>query len=381
MRYRDPFTVFARPLPSGKTIYYYRTYDEGGKRTTARSTGRTTRTAAKAYCRELMRQGRLVPSRDLTFAEYAANWWVYDRCHYIRSRLARGGSFSRTHADIQRLNLNKHILPVFGKVRLQQISSREIEAWLFSFKDKGLSNVTANRCLATLRIMLNEAHRLEYIDNNPIKAVKPLKEESGVKAVLSPPEVKKLFDMASSRNLWPNPVCYAANLLSACTGMRLGEIQALQVEEVHSDYVHVHRSLDRKYGLKDTKTHDVRDIPIPSIVSLCLEQLKSINPEGFVFSTNQGKSPVYHKTVTGALYKALEKIGIGEEERQKRNITFHSWRHFFNSTMRSRVPDSKLKLLTGHRSQEMTERYTHFNVKDYQDVKMIQEQIFLVECG
>jgi len=85
--------------------------------------------------------------------------------------------------------------------------------------------------------------------------------------------------------------------------------------------------------------------------------------------------------VTGALYKALEKIGIGEEERQKRNITFHSWRHFFNSTMRSRVPDSKLKLLTGHRSQEMTERYTHFNVKDYQDVKMIQEQIFLVECG
>jgi hypothetical protein len=27
----------------------------------------------------------------------------------------------------------------------------------------------------------------------------------------------------------------------------------------------------------------------------------------------------------------------------------------------------------------MTERYTHFNVRDFQDVKMIQEQIFLVE--
>jgi hypothetical protein len=125
MRYREPFTVFERRLSSGKTVFYYRTYDQGGKRTTARSTGQSTRTAAKAHCRELMRRGRLVPSLDLSFEEYATNWWVYDRCRYIQSRLARGGSFSRTHADIQRLNLRKHILPVFGKTKLRQITSRE----------------------------------------------------------------------------------------------------------------------------------------------------------------------------------------------------------------------------------------------------------------
>jgi len=135
MRYREPFTVFERRLSSGKTVFYYRTYDEGGKRTTARSTGRTTKTAAKAYCQELIRQGRLIPSQDLTFAVYAADWWVYNRCRYIQSRLARGGSFSRTHAYIQRLNLNKHILPVLGKTKLKQITSREIEAWLFSFNE------------------------------------------------------------------------------------------------------------------------------------------------------------------------------------------------------------------------------------------------------
>jgi len=57
MRYGEPFTVFARHLSSGKIVYQYRTYDKGGKRTTARSTGRTTKAAAKAYCRELMNQG------------------------------------------------------------------------------------------------------------------------------------------------------------------------------------------------------------------------------------------------------------------------------------------------------------------------------------
>lgn len=380
MRYREPFTVFARNTHSGKTIYYYRTYDTEGNRTTARSTGQTGKSAAKAYCWSLLKQERLIPSRDLSFAEYATDWWLYDKCRYIKSRLACGGSFSRMRADIQRMNLKKHILPVFGEKPLGNIKSGLIEVWLFSFKEKGLSNVTANRCLGTLRIMLNEAQRLEYIKHNPISAVKPLKAENNIKAVLSLPEVKMLFDMEKSRELWPNPVCYTANLLSACTGMRLGEIQALQVEDVHPDYVHVHRSLDRKYGLKDTKTHNARDIPIPTIASVCLEPLKKINPSGFIFSNDGGKTPVYHKTVTKALYRALNKIGISEEKRKTRNLSFHSWRHTFNSMLRSRVPDSKLKRLTGHLSQDMVEHYTHFDVKDFQDVKMIREELFMIEC-
>jgi len=51
--------VFERLLPSGKIVFYYRTYDEGGKCTTARCTGQTTKAAAKAYYRGPMRQGRL----------------------------------------------------------------------------------------------------------------------------------------------------------------------------------------------------------------------------------------------------------------------------------------------------------------------------------
>jgi integrase len=107
--------------------------------------------------------------------------------------------------------------------------------------------------------------------------------------------------------------------------------------------------------------------------------LKKINPSGFIFSNDGGKTPVYHKTVTKALYRALNKIGISEEKRKTRNLSFHSWRHTFNSMLRSRVPDSKLKRLTGHLSQDMVEHYTHFDVKDFQDVKMIQEELFMIE--
>ena len=58
MRYREPYTLIPRKV-SNKTIWYYRTYDKEGKRTTARSTGQTAKTAARAYCATLHKEGNL----------------------------------------------------------------------------------------------------------------------------------------------------------------------------------------------------------------------------------------------------------------------------------------------------------------------------------
>jgi integrase len=86
--------------------------------------------------------------------------------------------------------------------------------------------------------------------------------------------------------------------------------------------------------------------------------------------------PVNQKEVQECLYAALGMAGIPDTERRQRNITFHSWRHFFNSWMRGKVPDAKLRRLTGHRTEEMTEHYTHFKREDYNDVAKIQEDLF-----
>ena len=75
-------------------------------------------------------------------------------------------------------------------------------------------------------------------------------------------------------------------------------------------------------------------------------------------------------------YKALENIGISSEARKERNITFHSWRHFYNSLMRGKIHDAKLRQLTGHKTLAMTDHYTHFNINDFKDVLSIQEQYF-----
>ncbi len=374
-RYREPFSIYPRHFKNN-TTYYYRTYDKNGHRTSGISTGQTTKTAARAFCQRLLKEEKLLFSKYISFNEYAKNWWIYDKCKYIKSRIERGGSFSPSHADNHRRNMEKHILPVFSKYKLEQITSGQIEKWLFSFKDNGLSNTTANHNLETLRIMLNEAFRLQFIKHNPIKAIKPLIREKKEKSILNPHEIKKLFDMNNYNENWDNYFIFCINILSACTGIRLGEAQALQVENVFNEYIRICNSLDRKYGLKDTKTHDIRNIPIPFAVSQHLVECKRINNTGFIFSNNGGKTPIYHKTITKGLNNALLKIGISKEERKSKNITFHSWRHFFNTTFRTQIPDSILQELTGHKTAEMTDHYTHFNIDDFKDVKAIQESLF-----
>jgi integrase len=50
---------------------------------------------------------------------------------------------------------------------------------------------------------------------------------------------------------------------------------------------------------------------------------------------------------------------MGEIVRIERNITFHDFRHFFNSTIRGTVSDDILRLQTGHLDEGMTDLYDH----------------------
>jgi hypothetical protein len=79
MKYRQDFSLYKRHMKNGRYVYYYRTYDEYGQRTQARSTGKTSRTLAERYCHELMKKGELVPTRELHFADYSRDWWIWDR--------------------------------------------------------------------------------------------------------------------------------------------------------------------------------------------------------------------------------------------------------------------------------------------------------------
>ena len=85
MRFREPFTIFPRKISFEKAVYYYQTYDNDGRRTSARSTGTTSKSAAKQVCLQLWRENKLIPPVVLpTFREFAESFWVWDSCSYIK---------------------------------------------------------------------------------------------------------------------------------------------------------------------------------------------------------------------------------------------------------------------------------------------------------
>jgi len=377
MRYREPFTVFPRKMKSGLVVWYYQTYDNNNRRTTARSTGQTQKGAARAYCNKLYKEDALVPNRgsNLVFAKYAENWWIWEKCEYVKFRLSRR-ELSRKYIDTGRSNLKLNILPYFKNMKLKNITSYDIEKWLMAFAKRGLSNQSANVNFTFLNIMLNDAIRRKLLDINPAASVAPLKETPRVRDILSISEVGLIFDKKSIEKIWVRKIYYLANLLSACTGMRVSEVRAVRDEVLFDGYILVSNQYSSKYGLIPTKTRDSRQVPIPYELQIELDKLRVLNTGQYIFSTKDGETPVSDQSLNKALKNAMTEIGIPKDEQVKRNLSFHGWRHFFNTTMRTNnISDSKLQKLTGHKSQAMTDHYTHFKADDFQDVQKIQAKI------
>ena len=131
-----------------------------------------------------------------------------------------------------------------------------------------------------------------------------------------------------------------------------------------------------RWGYGDTKSHRPRNIPIPKAIENELNFLKQRNPAGFLFSYDGGTTPVGRNIIYRSFSEALKHIGITEQERKSRNLSMHGWRHFFNTMlMTSDINASKVRSVTGHASDAMTEHYTHYDTSGFAEVVRVQEKL------
>jgi integrase len=289
--------------------------------------------------------------------------------------------------------VKNQILPCFGKTPLDKITTEAINEWLLGFKErkvintdgteevKSYKNTYANTVFGTFWLMLNEAVNRKIIKSNPAAGVRKLKNDRKRIEIITPVEVRQLFP-ADWESVWEGDhLCYAANKLAACTGMRIGEILGLRGEYVFEDYIHVHAQYD-EYGYRPTKTKETRNIPLAPVIMGELRRLMGRNGQGFVFSLDGGATPVSRMLIYKKFHKALVKIGISKEETRRRGLSIHSWRHFFNTTLQmANVALSKVQSVTGHKSDRMTEWYTHYDAKEFSEVRNVQETLLLPEAG
>ena len=361
------FGIF--PRRSRETVYYYFwIYDINGKRK-YRSTGKKTFNEALKYCTNLQIRGNLFHATSYSFDSFTKDFFIYEKCLYISSRLLRGFSYGRTWAKRQRNLLEKLILPHFRDIDIRTISLKSIDDFILKLHQQNTGAKTLNHVIVTIRAIFRYAEQTGLIEINPAEGIKPFKVTSKEKGIFSRAELSQLFSVSDKSEIWIDPMHFLLNYLAATTGLRLGEILALRPENLSERIINVIHSWNRLEGLKSTKNGKTRAVPISQELEKALkEYIAKQNITGFIFSCNGGKTPIDHKTVYKHFWQALSKMGINKESRIIRNLTIHSYRHSFNTMLlEAGVHPETIRLMTGH-SINMTARYSHLQLVNMPEI-------------
>ncbi len=248
----------------------------------------------------------------------------------------------KTKGDI----LRKHLLPAFGKTRLDKVSPYQIEAYKGRKLDEGLSSKTINNQLTVLRKLLSLAVDWRELDHVPkvawMRVPKPDFD------FLSFEEADRLI--AAAEPDWRPMILVALH-----TGLRIGELTALQWDcvELVAGRVFVKRSAYRG-RIGSPKNGRSREVPLSDTVRRALREHRHLRGP-WVFCTPDGNMLNAYNSCQNAIARQCRRAGL-------RSIGWHTLRHSFASHLVMKgTPLKVVQELLGHATIEMTMRYSHLS--------------------
>lgn len=378
-----PYTLFKR----GK-CYYARFRLPDGTRSIPKSTGETARVRAETWAINYLQtgNGQIVVKEGVTLQEFSKNFFNWNG-PWATDKKVRGLRISEQHC-LQRSDILKnHLLPALGNMRLTGIDRGIIKTFRNNLFNQGYSGNTINKCLSALKAILETAEEQSLIQYVP--RIDRAADNPKTKGILTPEEVKKLFSFEwTSRAIFRHPpksefIGQIGNLIAVTTGLRISEIQALTLRDVNLDnnYLIIRRSWSNHLNRlnQTTKTGKERRVFFSEIIRTNIIKLIEINPykhnpDAFLFFSRSGDRPTETLTFTRSFFYALEQIGITQEEREARNITFHSHRHFLNSLLiNAKIPLQKVQSIIGHTTLAMTQNY--YRIDDMHDILDVTDAV------
>lgn len=346
--------------------WYYKTPDMTGYR----STGEKSKALAERAVMKLI-QRNLAGKENPTFKEYAKTFYIWGECPHVTRVLAEGKSFSKRYCDRQRGYLEKYVFPSpLGAMRIADIKRGNILDFRAKLQNKGVSGNTINSIMKAVKVVFSEAVYREDIPYNPATGLGAVKTGNREAGIFTEEELKALFFDPHNNLLWQTPADYMCFLIAATTGMRSSEILALHWRNVNikESYIHIAEAWkDNNHTLLGKpKNNKERDVIMPEFLRANLIEYLNIteygSPDDLVICTDKGK--VYTVARWQMVFKrAYLGIGITEEEKERRHIKPHSFRHTLNTLMREKgVNPDIIRLMLGWSDESIQRNYTHFDV-------------------
>jgi site-specific recombinase XerD len=241
---------------------------------------------------------------------------------------------------------DQYIEPQLGDLRLSAISADSLSKMCAVLRERGLKPKTINNALSGLRKALESAADWEVIKRSDVPRFVWLKVEEQPFDFLAFDEADKLIAAAGEEKPWAAMIAFTLN-----TGLRLGELRALRLEDVDraQRQVTVSRSA-WKAEVAGTKGKRVRVVPLNDAAMAALAGIEG--RRGFVFADDA--KMLTKEQCKWPLWRASDKADLG------RRIGWHVLRHSFASHLVMRGVSLKaVQELLGHTTLAMTMRYAH----------------------
>lgn len=345
-RYKDGFK------PDGKTKYssvYGKTYAE---------------VRSAMACKRLKQQAE-APVCRLNFGEIVRLW-----LDNIRSSVKES-----TYANYL-MKTEKHILTGLGDIQYDKLTLHIINKFVDDKLSNGLSAKYVSDIVVLIKSVGKFAHRsFGYADKTEYISL-PKTTKLSEKRLLTDPE-QNILTKNLMKNLTPTNI---GILLSASTGMRIGELCALKWSDIdfEKSIVTVRKTMQRikNSGGSGTKIivtspksrTSCREIPIPDFMKNILEKMYTNNDSFILSGTSKIVEP---RTMQYRFGSILKRSGLPQ-------VTFHSLRHAFATKCVALGADIKtLSEILGHSSVKITlDRYVHSSMERKQScMKLFSDHV------
>ncbi|MHB2023679.1 MAG: tyrosine-type recombinase/integrase [Mycobacteriales bacterium] len=283
-------------------------------------------------------------------ASYAKRW--------VDARRVRGRPLAPRTVALYAWLLDKHVLPVLGRVQLRHLNPLLVREWHADLTGPaGPGAVTAAKCYRLLHAICNTALADREVPRNPCVIPGAGQEASPERPVATVPQVLALAEDVGER--WR-----ALVLLAAFCSLRFGELAALRRTELDP----LHATVDVRASASDLKGGvryvgppksdagrrivTIPDAILPPVVDH-LERFAAPGPDGLVFIGPRGGVLREPNFVNDVWKKATKSVGVPY-------LHFHDLRHTGNTLAAATGASLReLRVRMGHSSPQAALRYQH----------------------
>ncbi len=293
---------------------------------------------------------------DTTFGQYAETWY---------GRRERGGELAAQTLARDRATI-KRLAPVFGAVRLRDLTRGKVHDGLLDVRDNGkgkpLSGTTMNKTFTLMKQVLQSAVLDGLMTSNPMDGLRAPKKDTEEKRAASMDQVRRVLELLDQQPIDAHTVALRLMLFA---GLRRGEVVGLEWRDYRKGMLYVGRSVAELTGeIKAPKSAaGIRAVPVmPPLEKALGEWMKVQGAQlGFLgIRLTQGTPIITNGKGNRMPAQNMWRWWQRHKEEYGLDCTLHELRHTYLTMLgNSGASVQALKSIAGWSSLKMAEIYVH----------------------